>query len=449
MHGDRREPILSRVLRSVPDAVMAVDAEDRVIVWNRAAEALFGWSADEVLGGPLPNIPDEEAWAARSRWIAQVSAGGRLETRAQRHHKDGQLLDVVIRYEALRAGDDVVGIVTTCRHATTEVRLEQVDSERQQVEAMLDAMHDGFAVVRDGVVVTWNRAAAELTGHRTEDVVGRPPPLPLESGAVGLEVSAPDHTHWIQTVSTSLPATGEVIYLIRDITEQHKLDVAKDLFFAATSHELKTPLTVVKGLAATMHQHWQKMTDEHRAEAIETILRRVDQLDMLIDRILVGSRVSAGVLDVQVGPTELAPVIVEMARSFDAVSSRHEVRAELPDHLPLVAGDRQALDTVLGHLLENAVKYSPDGGAVVVTARAAGDAVEVDVLDEGIGIEGDLEQLLLPFVQGERRVARRFGGVGIGLFIVRQLVEALDGTLTATNRAEGGARVGFTLPVWR
>ncbi len=427
---------------------MAVDADDRVIVWNRAAETLFGWSAEEVLGGPLPNLPDSEAWSERAGWIEHVRAGGRHEARARRYHKDGHLLDVVIRYEALRGGDDVVGIVATCREASTEARLEQVASEREQVTALLDAMHDGLAVLRDDIVVAWNRAAAELTGHSAAEVVGRPSPVPLAAAATGLELPGREFSRWIQTVSTSLPATGEVIYLIRDITEQHRLDQAKDLFFAATSHELKTPLTVVKGLAATMQRHWPKMTDEHRAEAIDTILRRVDQLDSLIDRILVGSRVSAGVLNVQIGPTELAPVIVEMAHSFDVVSSNHDVRPELPDRLPLVAGDRQALDTILGHLIENAVKYSPEGGTVVVRAEPSDDVVQVTVADEGIGLEGDLEQLLRPFVQGEKRVARRFGGVGIGLFIVRQLVDALGGELAASNRPDRGSCFTFTLPIW-
>lgn len=449
MHGDGSESILARVVDSVPSAVIAVDASDRVIVWNKAADELFGWSAGDVIGGPLPNMPDDDAWSERSRCIEQVHAGARPELRTQRRRKDGRLVDVVINYDAIRAGDRFAGIVATCRDASAEIHLEQAASERQQLEALLDAMHDGLAVLRDGIVVSWNRAAAELTGRPAEEVLGHAPPVALDTAAGGIEVATGDRTRWIQTVSTSLPATGDVVYLLRDITEQRQLEVAKDLFFAATSHELKTPLTVVKGLAATMHHHWRKMTDAHREEAIDTILRRIDQLDLLIDRILVGSRVSAGVLDVQVGPTELAPIITDMARSFDVVSPNHHVHSDLPDHLPLIAGDRQALDTVLGHLIENAVKYSPEGGAVVVVASASETAVRVDVLDDGVGLEGDLEQLLRPFVQGEKRVARRFGGVGIGLFIVRQLVEALGGELAAANRDGAGSRFSFTLPVWQ
>jgi PAS domain S-box-containing protein len=426
MSGDARETILARVLDNVPDAISVVDENDLVLLWNRAAQDLFGWTAAEVVGRPLPHTPDD-AWAERSE--------GLLEVRTRRRHRDGRLLDVVIRYDTVPLDSGVTGVVSTYRAPTSELDL-------------LDALHDGLAVLRAGRVVSWNRAAATLTGYPASEVLGHPPPLALEAAAEGIEVVTGDGSRWIQTVSTSVPS-GETIYLIRDITEQRQLDVAKDLFFASTSHELKTPLTVVKGLAATMHHHWRKMTDAHREEAIDTILRRIDQLDLLIDRILVGSRVSAGVLDVQIGPTEVAPIITDMVRSFDVVSPHHDVRADLPAHLPLIAGDRQALDTVLGHLIENAVKYSPDGGTVVVKVRAEDRVVHVDVLDEGVGLEGDLEQLLRPFVQGDKRVGRRFGGVGIGLFIVQQLVEALAGQLTVSNRDPAGACFSFTLPVWQ
>lgn len=449
MHGDERETILARVLDSVPDAVIAVDARDVVIVWNRAAEELFGWKAEEVIGKPLPNLPDEAHRQQRRQWLEEVRAGRLRQVRTKRLRKGGDAVDVIIRYDVLREDSDVVGIVNTYREAAAERRLEQATTEREQLEQLLDALHDGLAVVRGGEVVGWNRAAAALTGFDANSVLGHPPPLALEAASDGIEVTVGDRSRWIQTVSTTLPAAGEVVYLIRDITEQRQLDMAKDLFFASTSHELKTPLTVVKGLAATMRHHWARMTDEHRDEATATILRRVDQLDLLIDRILVGSRVSAGVLDVQIGPTELVPVVTDMAHSFDMVSPNHVVQTDLPSRLPLVAGDRQALDTILGHLIENAVKYSPAGGTVTVRAEEEAGAVRVDVLDEGVGLEGDLGPLLRPFVQGEKRVARRFGGVGIGLFIVGQLVEALEGTLRAANRPEGGACFSFTVPTWR
>jgi signal transduction histidine kinase len=127
------------------------------------------------------------------------------------------------------------------------------------------------------------------------------------------------------------------------------------------------------------------------------------------------------------------------------------VTAELPPVVPLVAGERQVIDTILGHLLENAIKYSPGGGRVTVSVDVPVDAdwVEVHVQDEGVGIQGDVERLLAPFVQADAKTTRRFGGVGLGLYIVRSLVDALGGKLSVTNVETGGSRFSFTVPRWR
>lgn len=323
-------------------------------------------------------------------------------------------------------------------------------SERERFLALVGAMPDGLAVVEAGLVTAWNVAAARLTGHESSDVLDRPPPLDLDAASVGVEVPVPGgRTRWIETVCSDLPDAGGQVYLLRDMTEQRDLERAKDLFFATTSHELKTPLTVVKGLASTLHQHWERMTPDDRMEALETIERRAASLDRLIERILVGSRVQAGAFHVTQTPVDLRPVIDDMVKGFcAAVGPEHVLRTELPDALPLVSGDRQALDTVLGHLLENAIKYSPDGGEVVITARRADDRLVVDVLDDGIGIEVDIDPLLSPFVQGDGQTARRFGGVGLGLYIVRELVEAQGGHISAARRAEGGSCFSFTIPLW-
>jgi signal transduction histidine kinase len=253
-------------------------------------------------------------------------------------------------------------------------------------------------------------------------------------------------------VGSDLPDADARVYLIRDVTEQRDLERAKDLFFATTSHELKTPLTVVKGLASTLRKHWERMDPARRDDALETIERRAEALDRLIERILVGSRVQAGALDISPTPVDIARLIDDVVPGFAAAAGpEHELRAEVAEHLPLVAGDRQAIDTILGHLLENAIKYSPDGGEVVVAAWVDEDEgrMMVEVRDRGIGIEGSVESLLAPFVQADSRTTRRFAGVGLGLYIVRQLLDQIDGQLWAGNRPDGGSTFGFSLALWR
>jgi signal transduction histidine kinase len=124
------------------------------------------------------------------------------------------------------------------------------------------------------------------------------------------------------------------------------------------------------------------------------------------------------------------------------------VMADIPDDLPAASGDTMATDIIIGQLLENAFKYSPDGGAILVRARSAGTWVEVMVEDEGIGIAaGDHERIFDRFYQGETGDRRRFGGVGIGLFIVRRLADAQHGEVTASSRPGGGTAMRLRLPM--
>ena len=331
----------------------------------------------------------------------------------------------------------------------------QVSAERERFLALVEAMPAGLAVVEDGVVTAWNATAEVLTGRPASAVIGGPPPLDLDDATEGVEVtsSTGDRTRWIEAARSDLPFGRGGLYLLRDLTEQRDLERAKDLFFATTSHELKTPLTVVKGLASTLLRHWDQMSEERRVDALETIERRAENLDRLIERILVGSRVQAGSFDVVPTPVDLGRLVVDIVDGFEAASGpAHSVVADLPSVVPLVAGDRQVLDTILGHLLENAIKYSPAGGRVAVRIDPVSDGdadVVVHVEDEGVGIEGDVERLLAPFVQADDRPTRRFGGVGLGLYIVRSLVDALGGRLQIDNRETGGARFSFSVPRWR
>lgn len=330
----------------------------------------------------------------------------------------------------------------------------RVSTERARFLALVQAMPAGLALVEDGAVTAWNAAAAALTGWAAADVLGRPPPLDLDAAAGGIEVPvAEGRPRFLEAVRSDLPDEGGQLYLIQDLTEQRDLERAKDLFFATTSHELKTPLTVVKGLATTLLKHWDRMDAAQRTEALSTIERRAENLDRLIERILVGSRVQAGALDVVPTPVDVGRIIEDIVAGFAPMSAKHDVIAELPRTapLPLVAGDRQVLDTILGHLLENAIKYSPAGGEVAVNASVSDDgrAVVIEVRDQGIGIEGDVERLLHPFVQADSRTTRRFGGVGLGLYIVRQLVDTIHGEFSARNRPEGGAAFSVIVPTWR
>ena len=244
---------------------------------------------------------------------------------------------------------------------------------------------------------------------------------------------------WLDVLCTALADGGELVIDFRDVTATKELEEAKDLFLATTSHELRTPITVVQGFASTLASRWDQLGDAERRDAVQTIAERAGSLGRLVEQLLLGSRAGADQLPVSNGPFDLGAVLRAAAAAFRALSDKHTVVADIPDDLPAASGDTMATDIIAGQLLENAFKYSPAGGTVTVRARPDGAWLEIVVEDEGIGIAAeDRERIFDRFYQSETGDRRRFGGVGIGLFIVRRLAEAQHGEVTAMSRPGGG-----------
>jgi signal transduction histidine kinase len=324
---------------------------------------------------------------------------------------------------------------------TNAMAFEEVVRQRAHERAVIDGSADGIAVLDDaGLVREWNPAAHRITGMPAQDAIGKPPPFPLPEPDATLTCKLPNG-RWLDVLCTALADGGELVIDFRDVTAAKELEEAKDLFLATTSHELRTPITVVQGFASTLASRWDQLADAERHAAVRTIAERAGSLGRLVEQLLLGSRAGADQLPVSNGPFDLGAVLREAAAAFRPLSDTHVVVADIPDDLPPASGDAMATDIIVGQLLENAFKYSPDGGTVVVRARVEAEAgwIDVTVEDEGIGIaDGDHERIFGRFVQGETGDRRRFGGVGIGLFIVRRLAEAQHAEVTASSHASGG-----------
>lgn len=317
---------------------------------------------------------------------------------------------------------------------------EELVRQRAHERAVIDASADGIAVLDgDGLIRQWNPAAHKLTGKSAEEVIGKPPPFPVPPpGGTKLTHQLPSG-RWLDVLCSGLNGRDHQVIDFRDVTAAKELEEAKDLFLATTSHELRTPITVVQGFASTLASRWDKLTDAERRSAVRTIAERAGSLGRLVEQLLLGSRAGADRLTVRNGPFDVAALLRGAAVAFRPLSDRHTLAADVPDGLPEAHGDAIATDIIVGQLLENAFKYSPDGGAVTVRATGGGDWIEVTVEDEGIGIApGDHERIFDRFVQGETGDRRRFGGIGLGLYIVRQLARAQGGEVSASSRPGGG-----------
>ena len=320
---------------------------------------------------------------------------------------------------------------------------EEVVRQRAHERAVIDASADGIAVLdTDGLIRQWNPAAHELTGLSAVEVTGRPPPFPVPEPADGKLTHRLPNGRWLDVLCNELDGRDERVIDFRDVTAAKELEEAKDLFLATTSHELRTPITVVQGFASTLASRWDKLSDGERRAAVQTIADRAGSLGRLVEQLLLGSRAGADQLTVTNGPFDLAALLRGTAVAFRPLSEAHTLAADIPDGLPSAFGDPMATDIIVGQLLENAFKYSPGGGTVTVAARLAGEWIEVTVEDEGIGIApGDHERIFERFVQGETGDRRRFGGIGLGLYIVRQLARAQGGEVAASSREAGGTRM--------
>ncbi|HYN95803.1 MAG TPA: ATP-binding protein [Pilimelia sp.] len=309
------------------------------------------------------------------------------------------------------------------------------------------ALADGLAIVdRDGSVRLWNPAAERVTGLSTGEVLGRPLPFPLPPSGQVLDHKLADG-RWLKITSGDLPGTVESrVVTFRDTTEQHRVDSDRDLFVAVTSHELRTPVTVIKGYADTLANHWADLPEAARLEAACAISQRAGELARLVDRLLSTASESGPVGGSPPVPFDIVDGLRAAAGTLPA-DLRRRLVPHLPADLPKAFGDRFSLATVLTELATNAEKYSPVGSPVELGAGADERTVYFRISDRGIGVRPEhVERVFDRFWQAESGDRRRYPGAGLGLYLVRQIVERQNGWVFLRPRDGGGTVAEVRLP---
>lgn len=306
---------------------------------------------------------------------------------------------------------------------------------------------DGLAILAgDGTVRLWNAAAERMTGHEATAVIGAGLPMPVPEPGRSLDHRLPGG-HWLQVTCATLPGSEARVVTFRDVSEPHRRERDRDLFIAVTSHELRTPVTVIKGYADTLTEHWDSLDEPTRRDAIRVLGQRAGELARLVDRLLSAASHAGGAA----GAAEPVPFdLVESLRTAAErlpVDLRRSLRVELPAALPKAFGDRTSVATVLTELVTNAYKYSPASPDVCVSADADGQTVYFRVADRGVGVRPEhVERAFERFWQGESDDTRRYGGVGLGLYLVRRIVERQNGWVSLRPRERGGTVAEVRLP---
>jgi two-component system, sensor histidine kinase and response regulator len=482
---------LAAIVDSSDDAILSKDLDGTILSWNRGAERLYGYRAEEVVGRSIAVlIPDDrpgEVGAILQR-IRRGEVVDHFET--VRVRADGVRFPVSLTVSPVR---DVEGRIVAASAIARDISVRvRAAAEAARLRGILDAASDAFVGMDvEGLITDWNPAAEQLFGWSASEAIGRRlsdtilPARLRASHEEGLRrylatgqgrilgrcvelpaVHRDGHELTIELSAFATTVDDQVAFnaFLHDVTEHKRLtaelEAARDDaleasrlksdFLATMSHEIRTPMNGVIGMAGLL---LDTELDPEQREYAETVRSSGDALLSIINDILDFSKIEAGKLDLEIVDVDLRTLVEEVADLLAPWA--HEKGLELatlvrPDVPPAVRGDPGRLRQILLNLMSNAVKFT-DAGEVVVHATASdpdGEAVAVhfEVRDTGVGIAGeDRDRLFDPFTQADASTTRTYGGTGLGLAICKRLIDLFGGELTLESEPGRGSTFAFTV----
>jgi PAS domain S-box-containing protein len=354
------------------------------------------------------------------------------------------------------------------RRAGTAVdnsRLFQTAEKRANAARALGYVADGVVLLDlDGVVRHWNPAAALITGVSEEQAIGNPVeavlpgwqsiashvPLVLRGEVTARPVTVPLSLQGREAwVSASGVDFGEgTVYALRDVTDERALEKARSDFVATASHELRTPLAAVYGAVRTLRREDLVLAEEDRAAFLEMIESESVRLSQIVDQILVAGQLDADAVEIALEECDAAAIAAGVIESASVHLPPGVSLTMNSDAQRRILCDENKLRQVLVNLVDNAIKYSPDGGEVEIRLDSENGECLIEVADEGLGIpSSERERIFEKFYRLDPQQTRGVGGSGLGLYICRELVERMNGRLEVDSEPGKGSRFTVALPV--
>ncbi|MEW6141981.1 MAG: PAS domain S-box protein [Chloroflexota bacterium] len=475
------------LIDNVSDAIFSSNMELRIRSWNKAAERIYGWSAEEVIGRLSGEVLRAEYPAGgREEMLKELTATGRWRGEVIHHTRDGSTIHALVSRSLLRNSDgEPEGYVTISRDIT-EIKLaeEALLKEKQRAERYLQVAGVIIAVISTNERVSLiNEKGCQVLGYSEAEIISKnwfntvlPERIREEfrdafhrviDGRAKLteDFEVPIVTRsgeermvsWHNTLladeygrPTGVLSSGE------DVTERRRAEEAlkelnkmKSEFIDNISHELRTPLHSIAGFNKLLLQG--KVPDPATQREFMTIVdQQSTHLGQLIDDLLEVARLESGRFRVRKELLAVREPIDEVVRELSAMAGDKSINVseEIPDNLPEVEADRQRLKQVVRNLLHNAIKFSPNGSPVVVKAEVGPAELVVQIIDHGPGIAPRaMVHLFERFYRAEDSLTRQTGGTGLGLYIVKQIVEAHGGRVWVDSKLGEGSTFSFTLPL--
>jgi PAS domain S-box-containing protein len=345
--------------------------------------------------------------------------------------------------------------------AVDNARLYRAAEARARAAIVVEHVADGVLLVdQDEIIRLWNPAAEQITGLAAAETVGRSPVevfSPWETIAELVTRSEPrPETQPVEINGRELwlSITGVgfergTVFAFRDLTAERAVEKLKSDFVSTVSHELRTPLAAIYGAALTLRREDVPLGEPQRTGLLEVIASESDRLARIVNDILWASRLESGEMQTTITKCDgvaIARSVVEAARHY--IPPKIELAIKAPKRAPLVAADPDKARQVLTNLVDNAVKYSPDGGKVIVEITVEGSQLRYAVRDEGLGVPpAEHRRIFEKFYRLDPDLTRGVGGTGLGLYISRELVGRMGGRIWVESSGSGGSTFLAELPI--
>ncbi len=491
--------LLAAIVASSDDAILSVNLDGMITSWNPAAERMYGYSTDEMIGQPFSIVVPSELVNEAKFIRGKVRSGESIANyETVRVRKDRTSVPVSINispiYDSLGA---VIGASSIYRDMTKMIWAEQ------KFHRIVESAPDAIVIVDGtGIITVVNSQTEMVFGYRRHEMLGQPiemlipsrfhanhPNLrdgylahpsirPMGSVEVGAAMNdlfglRKDGSEFPVEISLS-PVTEESDVLImanvRDATDhkemirqlleiadqknmiQHlkELNELRSEFVAIVAHDLRSPMASISGYAQEVLTEWEVADDTQKIDYLQVIVRKTEHLAEFVEDVLQVARIDAGKYSYDIRQFDIRPLVQRALDEAASASDDRQFDFKSPENLPEVIGDEDRQWQVLTNLLSNAVKFSPEHEPVVVELTCIDDSVQVAVADRGIGIAADdLPTLFTKFGRVSTSGAKKISGNGLGLYICKTLVEAQGGRIWCESTLGRGSTFTYTIPITR
>jgi PAS domain S-box-containing protein len=470
----------SAIVESSYDAIISKDLSLVITSWNTGAERLYGYTASEAVGQSItmlmPYDHVDEGLDVLTR-VSEREVVDDFETIRMR--KDGTLVEVSLRVSPLLGtAREVVGASIIGRDISDRRKAEQLKDKlletAQELSAIVESSADGIVTMDiEGTILTWNRGAQDLYGYSAEEAIGQNMSFLDIDAAFETRLSAMTAIGGSKTIRdlelvrrrrdgtfVDVSLSGSPIYsddgsvigiasIGRDISDRRKAEQLKDEFLALVSHELRTPLASIVAHAELLLDDGP-MEDTRRRGFLEVIDRNSVRLERLVGDLLLVAQLESDHLSLSMIDIDIVEVVKEAIETMSLRARQSDIEITLFSEQPslVLKGDPGRLGQAIDNLISNAIKYSPAGNEVAVRILAVNDRCVVEIEDHGIGIATEELGLLFDrFFRGSTATSLHIQGVGLGLLIVKRIIEEHGGDVTVVSEAGVGTTFSVVLPI--